>query len=75
MTVLFNSSSVSVTEGSSVAIQLIAQGIYNQGFTVNLRFQDGTGREYTLYSIMHSVHVLCMDSIPKQYKNCSCIIK
>ena len=45
MTVLFNSSSVSVTEGSNVGIQLTAQGTYDQWFTVNLTFHDGSASE------------------------------
>ena len=42
VTILFNCLTVSVTEGSVVNIQLIAQGTYNQEFTVNLMFTSVT---------------------------------
>ena len=46
MSVMFNGSALSIPEGGNGRIQLIAQGILEHGFKVNLTFHDGSASEW-----------------------------
>ena len=48
VTVHFNTSVLTVDEGSNFDILLIAQGTFDESFTVNLTFTDGTASECLL---------------------------
>ena len=48
VTIHFNTSTLTVDEGSNIDIQLVAQGTFDQNFTVNLTFTDGTAGECLL---------------------------
>ena len=48
VTIHFNTSVLTVVEGSTIDIQLVAQGKFCKSFTVNLTFTDGTASECLL---------------------------